>query len=320
MNLPVPHPHASPAVVLPSLVADAGTAAQFAYDEMLNALTSNHHTRIAYERAIRRFMLWAEQQTKALHSITPGMVGKYITELPGRPATRKLNLAALRRFFDVMVLRHVIILNPASSVRGERYTVQEGLTPEITVDQAKQLLKSIAGESIIDLRDKAILSVLAYTGARVGAVAKLKIGSLLNDGSQYQLRFEEKNNRQRQLPVRHDLQKILLAYLGKANPKEAPKATPFFRTTNRKTGKLSDQGVTGMYIYKMLKRRLKIARLPDHIVPHSLRACVVTDLLTQGLPLEDVQLLVGHSDPRTTRLYDRRQREVTRNLVERISI
>jgi integrase/recombinase XerD len=70
----------------------------------------------------------------------------------------------------------------------------------------------------------------------------------------------------------------------------------------------------------MLKRRLKKAGLPPHIVPHSLRACVVTDLLTQGLPLEDVQLLVGHADCRTTKLYDRRQRQVTRNLVERISI
>jgi hypothetical protein len=46
----------------------------------------------------------------------------------------------------------------------------------------------------------------------------------------------------------------------------------------------------------------------------------VTDLLTQGVPLEDVQYLAGHADPRTTRLYDRRQRRVTRSIVERISI
>jgi site-specific recombinase XerD len=46
----------------------------------------------------------------------------------------------------------------------------------------------------------------------------------------------------------------------------------------------------------------------------------VTDLLGQGVPLEDVQHLAGHADPRTTRLYDRRQRRVTRNIVERISL
>jgi integrase/recombinase XerD len=42
--------------------------------------------------------------------------------------------------------------------------------------------------------------------------------------------------------------------------------------------------------------------------------------LTQGVPLDDVQYLAGHASPRTTRLYDRRQKKVTRNIVERISI
>ena len=49
-------------------------------------------------------------------------------------------------------------------------------------------------------------------------------------------------------------------------------------------------------------------------------AFTITDLLSQGVPLEDVQNLASHADPRTTRLYDRRQRRVTRNIVERISI
>ena len=43
----------------------------------------------------------------------------------------------------------------------------------------------------------------------------------------------------------------------------------------------------------------------------------ITDLLTQGVPLEDVQYLAGHAEPRTTGLYDRRQKKVTRNIVER---
>ena len=54
--------------------------------------------------------------------------------------------------------------------------------------------------------------------------------------------------------------------------------------------------------------------------PHSFRVAVITDLLEQGVPLDEVQQLAGHADPRTTRLYDRRQKKVTRNIVERISI
>jgi integrase/recombinase XerD len=68
------------------------------------------------------------------------------------------------------------------------------------------------------------------------------------------------------------------------------------------------------------KRRLKAASLPSRLSPHSFRVAVITDLLEQGVPLEDVQHLAGHADPGTTRLYDRRQQKVTRNIVERISI
>ena len=70
----------------------------------------------------------------------------------------------------------------------------------------------------------------------------------------------------------------------------------------------------------MMKRRLERAGLPDLLSPHSFRVATATDLLEQGVPLEDVQYLLGHSDPRITRLYDRREQKVTRNLVERISI
>ena len=53
--------------------------------------------------------------------------------------------------------------------------------------------------------------------------------------------------------------------------------------------------------------------------PHN-RVTTITDLLEHNTALEDVQHLAGHADPRTTRLYDRRRRKITRNIVERISI
>jgi len=78
--------------------------------------------------------------------------------------------------------------------------------------------------------------------------------------------------------------------------------------------------MTANDVGRMVKRRMRDAGLPSRLSPHSFRVTTITDLLAQGIPLEDVQQLAGHSDPRTTRLYDRRQRRVTRNIVERISI
>jgi len=97
--------------------------------------------------------------------------------------------------------------------------------------------------------------------------------------------------------------------------------TSLFRSAVRKTKLLTTQALTMNDIYRMVKRRLQDTGLPSRYLScHSFRATAITDLLTQGVPLEDVQYLAGHSDPRTTRLYDRRQKQVTRNIVERISV
>ncbi len=70
----------------------------------------------------------------------------------------------------------------------------------------------------------------------------------------------------------------------------------------------------------MVTRRLCDAGLPARLSPHYFRVTTITDLLEQGIPLEGVQRLAGHADPRTARIYDRRDKKITRNIVERNSI
>ena len=83
---------------------------------------------------------------------------------------------------------------------------------------------------------------------------------------------------------------------------------------------LTTRPLAAYAIRGLVKRRLKDVGLPTILSPHSFRVLVVTDLLEQGVPLEDVQYLAGHARPTTTQIYDRRGREVSRNLVERISV
>ncbi len=308
------------AALLPALVAEAGPPAAFAWDEFFAARLRNPHTRAAYLRAIRQFLDWVTPQGVSLPDITPGLVGAYFDRHPGSTPTKKLHLAALRAFFDCLVVRHVAVLNPAATVRGERYEVVEGLTPEITPGQARTLLASIDTGTLAGLRDRAIIGVLIYTAARAGAVARLRLRHLEHDGTQYVLRFGEKGGKLREIPVRHDLQGYLLAYLDAARFDQAPPQSPLFRTLAGKTDRLTGKALTGLDVCRMVKRRLRAAGLPGRLSPHSFRVCTVTDLLSQGVALEDVQYLAGHADPRTTRLYDRRQKRVTRNIVERISV
>ncbi len=282
--------------------------------------TTTRNTQAAYLRAVKRFLAWCDGQGVELPAITPGMLGQYLVGLGGSAAKRNLHLSALRGFFDRLVNRHVVILNPAASVKGVKETVMEGKTPEITVEQARTLLASVDTCSLIGLRDKAILATLAYTACRAGAVAKLRLGDFQFDGVQFVLRFQEKGGKSREIPVRHDLEGFIRAYLEAAGIAGEAKDRPLFRAGSGGAGKLTGNAMDSRVVCDLVKRRLKDAGLPSRLSPHSFRVAAITDLLTQGVPLEDVQYLAGHAEPRTTGLYDRRQKKVTRNIVERISI
>ena len=135
------------------------------------------------------------------------------------------------------------------------------------------------------------------------------------------LALDEKGGKVREIPLRADLEGILHEYLQAAKLLDGAADAPLFPSTLRRTRQLTGRAMMTGDILRMLKRRLRDAGLPlERLTCHSFRATTITDTLSQGVALEDVQFLAGHSDPRTTRLYDRRQRSVTRNIVERISI
>ena len=322
MSIPTITSDSSSGVALisaPRLIIAAGTNAEFAWSEYFSATIRNPHTRRAYHRVVSRFLNWVETFDVTLERIPPSLVARFIDEYSGSAPSRKLALAAIRSFFDLLTVRHAVFMNPASSVRGERYQVVEGKTPEITRDQARTLLNGIDTTRPAGKRDQAIIATLIYTAARAGAVASLRIRDFVWDGTQYSLRFAEKGGKSRSIPVRHDLQMVILDYLNCLGETPA-KDSPLFRTVAGRTGTLTNNSIRGIDICRMMKRRLDQSGLPTHLSPHSCRVATVTDLLIQGVSLEDVQYLAGHSDPRTTRLYDRRQKQVTRNTVERISI
>ena len=242
----------------------------------------------------RRFLIWCENEGLEIPWVSPGLAGRFIDELPGDSSTKNQALAALRHFFDTLVTRHAAPLNPFQSVRGRKHDTTDGKTPGLSIQQARDLLHSIDTSHVVGLRDRALLGTLAYTGARVGAVARLRREDLEDQGPQRVLRFREKGGKQREIPLFHSA-------LGKQK-------------------QLSARPLSANSMGLMLKRRLKDAGLPPIFSPHSFRVLVVTDLLSQDVPLEDVQYLAGHANPRTTQIYDRRRRRVTRNIVERISV
>ena len=322
---------ARPGGSLPLKIVEFGEPARIAWDDFFAGSIANAHTRLAYERAVRYFLLWADEYLpdKSLPSLTAGDVGRYLSSLSGGVQKKKQHLAGLRKFFNLLVERHVMILNPAAVAQTERLHMSEGATPIITDRQVRQLFAVLKTDTVVGLRDRAIFGILLYTAARGGAVGRLDVDDYANVGDQWILTFREKRSKVRKIPVSHDLQGWIDEYVAEAGVLDAPawsdpatgnERRPLFPTVVRKEKRLTNNPMTSFDIWRMMKRRLREAGLPPDLSPHSFRVTTITDLLDQQLPLEDVQDLAGHSDPRTTRLYDRSRRQVTRNLVERIRV
>jgi len=311
------HPQQHSADV-PSLIADGGKPAQNAWYDFFEGRIANPKTRRAYVTAVRQFLDWCEGHGLAIHEIMAGDVGKYLSQHHGSLPTKKQHLSAIRRFFNLLVERHICLVNPALVAETERYEVVEGKTPKISAPQIKALLRSIPTDSPIDARDRAAVSIMIYTAARAGAVSRLNLSDYTGVAGERRLRFSEKGGKSREIAVRHDLEKTIDHYLAIAEI-DAKNKGPLFRAARRREKKLSLSRLRENDMCRMVKRRMKRAGLPLELSAHSFRVATITDLIGQGIPIEDVQHLAGHKDARTTKLYDRTNRKVTRNLVERIS-
>ena len=138
------------------------------------ARISNPHTRRAYGRVVSWFLAWCELKALKISRGSSGLAGRFIDELPGDSANKNQAQAALRYFFDILVTRHAAPLNPFQTVRGRKHDTSDGKTPGLSIQQARDLLASIDTSHVVGLRDRALLGTLAYTGARIGAIARLR--------------------------------------------------------------------------------------------------------------------------------------------------
>ena len=307
---------------VPKLIELAGPRARFRFIEFFVAQIRNPHTRAAYHRAVRQFADWCEERQIDLVDLNPVLVAAYIEQLQQhRPEPSvKQALAAIRMLFDWFVTGHVMPFNPASSVRGPRYSLRRGKTPVLDAEQARQLLDAIDTTTIVGLRDRAMIATMVYTFARVGAVASLKVEDYFQHGKRWSVRLHEKNGKLIEMRVHHNLETYLDAYIDTAGIRADRKGPLFRRVVRNRHAELTETAMSRQLVWSVVKRRARTAGLPPEIGCHTFRATGITTYLKNGGTLEKAQYMAGHESSRTTGLYDRRQDEITLDDVERIAI
>lgn len=303
---------------LPSIITNAGPDAARRFVEFFVAQIRNRNTRAAYGHAVRRFFAWCRKRHLELSTISPVAIAAYIESHPGSPPTVKQHLAAISMLFDFLVTGQILPMNPASSVKGPRYSIRRGKTPVLTSSQARQLLDSIDTNSISGLRDKALLGVMVYSFARVSAVTHLLVEDYHQNGKRWWVRLHEKGGKEHAVPCHHNAEAYLDAYISAAGI-GALGRSPLFRTLDVRR-QLSVRPLHRNDVLRMVKRRAKAAGLPVSTCCHTFRATGITAYLENGGTIEKAQQIANHESPRTTKLYDRTDDTLTLDEIERIGI
>jgi site-specific recombinase XerD len=309
-------------VVVPAMIADAGEHATRRYLEFFGATIRNKNTRTAYLHAAGRFFAWCDHhQLGQLADIEPLHVAAYIEALGKdfEKPTVKQHLAAIRMLFDWLVTGQVIATNPAHSVRGPKHVVKTGKTTVLDADQARKLLDSIDASALVGLRDRALISVMTFAFARIGAVVSMRVEDYFPKGKRWWVRLHEKGGKRHEMPAHHNLEAYLDAYIEAAGIREDNKGA-LFRSAAGRTGTLTEKPMNRVDAWRMIQRRAEGLGFRVKIGCHTFRATGITAYLEAGGTLEKAQAMAAHESPRTTKLYDRTDDAITLDEVERIAI
>jgi site-specific recombinase XerD len=312
----------SGSVAIPAAIANGGEKAVRRFLEFFAATIRNRNTREAYYRAACSFFAWLEQHDIGeLADIEPMHISLYIETLQATAAkpTVKQHLAAIRMLFDWLVVGQILASNPAHSVRGPKHVVRRGKTPFLTEDQARRLLAGLDLSTVVGLRDRALIGMMTYSFARIGAVVGMRVQDYFPRGKRYYLLLHEKGGKQHEMPVHHKLEVYLDEYIAAAGIAEDDKR-PLFRTAIGKTGVLTERSMHRIDAYRMIRRRTAEAGYKVKLGCHTFRATGLTAYMEAGGTLENAQAMAAHESPRTTKLYDRTSDAITLDEVERIEI
>jgi site-specific recombinase XerD len=307
---------------VPALVASAGERAGIRFLEFFASNIRNPNTRRAYAYAVGEFLAWCAQAgVSSITAVQPLHVAAWIelqTQTLSAP-TVKQHLAAIRHLFDWLVIGQVVPHNPAASVRGPSHTTRQGKTPVLDATEARQLLDSIDVSTPIGLRDRALIALMVFSFARVGAALAMRVDDVYRQHRRLWVRLREKGGKQHEMPCHHTLEIYLDAYIEGTGIGAEGKG-PLFRTIQRGTGRLSTTALPQANAYAMVTRRALAAGLDTKIGNHTFRATGITAYLKNGGTLENAAAMANHASTRTTQLYDRRRDDITLDEVERIRV
>ncbi|MGB7846007.1 MAG: tyrosine-type recombinase/integrase [Candidatus Acidiferrum sp.] len=296
----------------------------------------SHHTRRAYRGDVMAFVefckfAWPQDSAKLLRvSILDVQAFKeHMGKHGGAPKTINRRISSISSFYKFLsgaaaeLRLPITVPNPAHAQfisRESSDPVDE--TRALSETRARQLMGMPSGDSLLEMRDRAILKFYLYTGARIETGCKLNVSDFHQDGEEATLRFQLKGARAKTKGIHFSAAEAITEYIKAAGIESGPLFRPL---RSRRGDALSSRRMNQRSMYRVLMSYLERVPGAMHEIelpngekekvcvysPHSLRATTATLLLDTSVPIESVQDLLDHKHITTTQIYDKRRRSTS---------
>jgi len=278
----------------------------------------SQNTIVAYRNDLTQFTAFVEGRlaerglpTDDWKAVDRDMLLSFLLTLVEREyaqSTIARKIAAMKSFFDFLVLEGIVESDPAENLGSTR--LAKPLPKTISISQVEKLLSLPTKHSTPESkRDKSMLELLYATGMRVSELISLNVNHLnLDDGF---VRCFGKGSKERIIPIHEQAIKDLMFYIHEFRPLIAAEQEEAL-FVNRHGKRLTRQGF--WFILKNYAQEMGIENL---ITPHTLRHSIATHLLHSGkMNLRELQEFLGHANISTTQIYTHLTDEHVRRVYE----
>ena len=251
----------------------------------------------SYESDIYQLYQWnISKNKKRIIEIKKIDTSQYISylfnqNLKSTSVNRKIS--SLKTFFNFLLKKKLIKANPFADQIMPKKPVS--LPKSISEDDVVKLLDAPKSDSLIGLRDKAMLELLYASGVRISELVNIKFSDL--DLERNIIKVFGKGSKERLVPFGEDAAQCISAYIDERKKNKDIASIKYIFLNNRGS-KISRHA----FWHRLKEYCLEIGLKRD-ISPHTLRHAFATHLLNRGADLRSVQVLLGHSDLSTTQIY-----------------
>lgn len=273
----------------------------------------------AYRDILQRFEIWLDGRTPEKASSDDLLIftGPHLHKIGLKPISRRPYIACLREFYAWLAL----IVKATSSNTAEVLAYPETgrkLPAFLTLENAEKLMWAPDFDTFTGVRDGAIIAILLGCGLRVAGIVGLNDGNIItqviNGEPRLVIKTHEKGGKERILPVPREADLLLRIYLEHPELQSIDRTLPdgdnvlFISTGNRKCPAHLYHGTRRRFttrgLYSIIRRHGKKANIPlSQLHPHALRHLYGTELAESDINDPVRQQLMGHADPKSTKIY-----------------